>query len=122
MAQTKKKRKTKHRGNAAGMVETRGRTSRPPSPEEKKRQERTQNRTERMNRPPSWKRAGTTSGIMAVFILIFLILTQKPKHGTVIPEAVIVAVLAFAVYTPASYYLDKYMYNRRQKQLAKPRR
>jgi hypothetical protein len=28
MAQTKKKRSTKHRGNAAGIVETRGRTGR----------------------------------------------------------------------------------------------
>ena len=29
MAQTKRKRKTKHRGNAAGMVEVRGRTGKP---------------------------------------------------------------------------------------------
>ena len=29
MAQTKKKRNSKHRGNAAGIVETRGRTGRP---------------------------------------------------------------------------------------------
>ena len=28
MAQTKRKRRTKHRGNAAGVVEARGRTSR----------------------------------------------------------------------------------------------
>ena len=33
MAQTKRKRRTKHRGNAAGQVETRGRTGRPPSPD-----------------------------------------------------------------------------------------
>ena len=38
MAQTKRKRRnTKHRGNAAGIVEQRGRTSRPPSPEERKK-------------------------------------------------------------------------------------
>ena len=30
MAQTKRKRRTKHRGNAAGMVEARGRTGRKP--------------------------------------------------------------------------------------------
>ena len=29
MAQTKRKRRSKHRGNAAGMVEVRGRTGRP---------------------------------------------------------------------------------------------
>ena len=35
MAQTKRKRRTKHRGNAAGMVETRGRTGRKPGPAER---------------------------------------------------------------------------------------
>ena len=36
MAQTKRKRRTKHRGNAAGMVEARGRTGRRLSPEEQR--------------------------------------------------------------------------------------
>ena len=40
MAQTKRKRRTKHRGNAAGTIEARGRTGRPPTPEERKKQER----------------------------------------------------------------------------------
>ena len=35
MAQTRRKRQTKHRGNAAGMVESRGRTGRKPTPAEK---------------------------------------------------------------------------------------
>ena len=39
MAQTKKKRRTKHRGNAAGVVEARGRTGRKPTAEERKRRE-----------------------------------------------------------------------------------
>ena len=39
MAQTK--RKTKHRGNAAGVVESRGRTGRKPTAEEKKRNRKT---------------------------------------------------------------------------------
>src|SRR6266516_1140874 len=36
MAQTKRKRRTKHRGNAAGAIESRGRTGRKPTPEERK--------------------------------------------------------------------------------------
>jgi len=36
MASTKKKRRTKHRGNAAGIVESRGRTGRKPADNEKK--------------------------------------------------------------------------------------
>ena len=35
MAQTKRKRQTKHRGNAAGVVEARGRTGRKPTAAEK---------------------------------------------------------------------------------------
>ena len=35
MAQTKRKRQTKHRGNAAGVVESRGRTGRKPTADEK---------------------------------------------------------------------------------------
>jgi hypothetical protein len=31
MAQTKRKRRTKHRGNAAGTIESRGRTGRKPT-------------------------------------------------------------------------------------------
>ena len=36
MAQTKRKRRTKHRGNAAGSIEARGRTGRKPTAEEQK--------------------------------------------------------------------------------------
>ena len=36
MAQTRKRRQTKHRGNAAGMVEARGRTGRKPTDAERK--------------------------------------------------------------------------------------
>ena len=40
MAQTKRKRRSKHRGTAAGTIEARGRTGRPPSAEERKKQPR----------------------------------------------------------------------------------
>jgi len=41
MAQTKRKRQTKHRGNAAGVVESRGRTGRKPTKAEKEGKPRT---------------------------------------------------------------------------------
>ena len=40
MAQTKRKRRTKHRGTAAGTIEARGRTGRPPTADERKKQSR----------------------------------------------------------------------------------
>ena len=56
MAQTKKKRRSKHRGNAAGVIEARGRTGRPPSAEERKLSDKeaaAKRRRERMMREPT---------------------------------------------------------------------
>ena len=47
MAQTKRKRQTKHRGTAAGQVTNRGRTGKPPSAEERKKQRRDEARASR---------------------------------------------------------------------------
>ena len=57
MAQTKRKRRTKHRGNAAGTIEVRGRTGRPPTPEERKKQERATRAQARVPKPPTWNNA-----------------------------------------------------------------
>ena len=61
MAQTKKKRSTKHRGNAAGVVETRGRTGRKPTDAEKKPAATGGKRQDRFDRPPSWREAGSAT-------------------------------------------------------------
>ena len=53
MAQTKRKRRTKHRGNAAGSIEARGRTGRKPTPEEMKKDARAR----RQAKPPTWNGA-----------------------------------------------------------------
>ena len=58
MAQTKRKRRTKHRGNAAGAIEARGRTGRAPTPEERKKATgRQQGGRQRVMKPPSWQGA-----------------------------------------------------------------
>ncbi|WP_249009860.1 hypothetical protein [Conexibacter sp. DBS9H8] len=115
MAQTKKKRQTKHRGNAAGMIEARGRTTRPLPADVRKRQAKAEAREQRLSRPPSWKVALRNSAIMAAFIFIFLLLTNHPKHGSAVPAALVVAILAFAIYVPGSFYMEKFMWKRRLK-------
>jgi hypothetical protein len=113
MAQTKRKRRTKHRGTAAGTIETRGRTGRPPTPEERKRQQkvtREQARQARVNRPPTWSGAAKRAGLASAFMFIFLIIFSKGK----IVAAVLFAVLSLLIYVPAGYYLDLFMYRRRQ--------
>ena len=115
MAQTKRKRRSKHRGTAAGTIETRGRTGRPLSAEEKKKDERTKVREARLNTPPTWRTSTKRAGLASTLMFLFLMLTSK---GTV-PQRLILAALfaigAFALYVGIGYYLDLFLYRRRMR-------
>jgi Flp pilus assembly protein TadB len=113
MAQTKRKRRSKHRGTAAGTIETRGRTGRPPSAEERKKQSRTSARERRLNTPPTWKSSLTRASFAAVIMFVFLFITAKGKNR--VEAAVVFAVFALLLYVPAGYYLELFMYRRRQR-------
>jgi Flp pilus assembly protein TadB len=121
MAQTKRKRRTKHRGTAAGTVSARGRTGRPPTAEEKKRQQkltREEAREARLSKPPTWKSSVNRALLAAGFMFLFLLLSSK---GNVL-AAVLFAVFAFALYVPSGYYLEQYLWRRRmRKKQASPR-
>ncbi len=119
MAQTKRKRRpSKHRGNAAGMIEARGRTGRKPTVEERKVSDRelaAERRRQRMMRPPSWKTAAPRAalaaiafGLMAVFLL-----------NQSIAQAVVLTFFVFLFYVPLGYYTDMLLYKRRMRQEAK---
>lgn len=111
MAQTKRKRRSKHRGNAAGGVEVRGRTSRPPSPDERKKQKREQARQARLNQPPTWKGSFNRALLASGFMFILLLVTSKGQ----IASAVLFAVVAMALYVPSGYYLESWLYQRRMR-------
>jgi len=113
MAQTKRKRRTKHRGTAAGSIETRGRTGRPPTAEERKKQTRMEARERRLNTPPTWKSAFTRAGIAAALMFTFVLLTSKGGNRAL--TALVFAVLALVLYVPAGYYLELTLYRRRQR-------
>lgn len=115
MAQTK--RKTKHRGNAAGMVEARGRTGRRPTAEEKAGPIRGGSKRaaavkpNRLDQPPTWKSAVLRSMAAAVVMLLLaIVLTKKPN------EAVAIFPVVLVLYIPISYYTDLWLYKRRQRQ------
>jgi Flp pilus assembly protein TadB len=112
MAQTKRKRRSKHRGTAAGTIESRGRTSRPPSADERKKQQRAQAREARLNRPPTLKSSAVRAGLASAVMFVFLALTAK-KNG--LELAVGFAVFAFVLYTPGGYYMELFMYRRRMR-------
>jgi hypothetical protein len=116
MAQTKRKRRTKHRGNAVGMVEVRGRTGRKPTAAEKGSKGGTgkldaaERRALRLDTPPTWKGAAQRAGIAAAIFVLILLLVLKEKPAAVISFGV----LMLALYVPMSYYMDLFIYRRRQ--------
>ena len=118
VAQTKRKRQTKHRGNAAGVVESRGRTGRKPTTAEKtgKGMSATGKKEQtlaRQDRPPTWLGAFYRSMIAAVLmLLVSLFLLKKPG------EAIALFPIVLLAYVPISYYTDTWMFKRRQRRKA----
>ena len=116
MAQTKRKRRTKHRGNAAGAIEARGRTSRNQklSPAEQKKADRAAAREARMNKPPTWNSALFKAALMAALLFVF---TQIGLFGgeTTISQSLFLSLFALILYTPLAYATDKFVYARAQK-------
>jgi hypothetical protein len=113
MAQTRRKRRTKHRGTAAGTVERRGRTSRPLSDKDRKQQSRAEAREKRLNTPPTWKSSLMRASFAAVILFFLLLLTNK-NHDRFL-TAILFTVIALAVYVPAGYYIELVIYRRRQR-------
>ncbi|HXB63993.1 MAG TPA: hypothetical protein VNV42_03845 [Solirubrobacteraceae bacterium] len=118
MASTK--RKTKHRGNPLGMVESRGRTGRPPTAAERsgaaaarEKAKAREQRLQRQDRPPTWRGAITRAMIAAVGMLLIGIVFLKNGN-----EAIALFPIVLLLYIPISYYTDVWMYRRRQRRKA----
>ena len=120
MAQTRRRRQTKHRGNAAGVVESRGRTGRKPTAAEKSGKTGEAARAkkkslDRRDRPPTW-RGAFWRGLAAAMVLVLLAgLLLHASPG----QSVAYFVFALLAYTPMSYYTDQWVYRRRQRSKTK---
>ena len=118
MAQTRKRRRSKHRGNAAGVVEARGRTGRKVRPDERRPDPRTQareRRLSRLDRPPTWRSAMNRAAIGAVILFALGILL----FDQTVAEAAVLMPFLFAFYVPLGYYTDLWLFRRRQRGRAK---
>jgi hypothetical protein len=118
VAQTRKKRQTKHRGNAAGIVESRGRTGRKPTDVEKaptsKMEQRRRAAEDRRNKVPTWRGAANRAAIAALLFIVSVVVLFDQDIAT----AVSVGVLAFLFYVPLGYYVDLAIYKRNQRKKA----
>ncbi|HEY2142487.1 MAG TPA: hypothetical protein VGG98_10565 [Solirubrobacteraceae bacterium] len=119
MAQTKRKRQTKHRGNAAGVVESRGRTGRKPTAAEKRgpapgeAARVREKQIARQDRKPTWRGAFYRSmAAAALMLLVSLFLIKKPAQAIALFPVVLLG------YVPISYYSDMWLYNRRMRRKA----
>jgi hypothetical protein len=115
MAQTRRKRQTKHRGNAAGVVESRGRTGRKPTAAEKSgdpaaRAREKDKLLDKRDRPPTWSGAFMKAMFATIILLFVVILVLHQSNGAI---GLFPVVIGF--YTIVSYYTDRWMYERRQR-------
>jgi hypothetical protein len=114
MAQTKRKRTRKHRGTPAGTIERAGRTGRPQTREDAKKIARDR-RTDRLNRPPSWKSAINRAAIAAaVFGVLVVVL-----FGREVAQGAVLAAVMFFLYIPLGYATDTMIYRFRQRRQAR---
>lgn len=118
MAQTRRKRQTKHRGNAAGVIESRGRTGRKPTAGEKSGDPRQlarerEAKLDRRDRPPTWGSAFIKGMLASILLIVVFVLLLHQSSGVI--ELFPVVLVA---YTLISYYSDKWVYARRQRKKA----
>jgi hypothetical protein len=111
MAQTKKKRRRKHRGTQGGRIDNKAR-GRPRSREEAKARARAgRKRTPRVDSPPSWRSAITRGVIAAAVFTLFLLLL----FGRSVTSALGLGAFMLVFYIPAGYYIDTMMWRRRER-------
>jgi Flp pilus assembly protein TadB len=112
MAQTKRKRKQKHRGTQAGTIEARGRTGRPPPTQAEGRKVARDRRVNRLDRPPTWRGALNRAAISAALFAVAVVVI----FGRSIASALILGAVMVVLYLPMSYYTDRFLYKRRLRQ------
>jgi hypothetical protein len=112
MAQTKKKRRRKHRGTQGGRIDTRPARGRPRSRAEAQSRARSRGGKkkkpgDRTPQPPSWSSALKKGGVAAVlFAGILAFMGQNPI------ATLLIAVLMLGFYVPMAFLLDRFFHQR----------
>ena len=118
MAQTKRKRRTKHRGNAAGTIEARGRTGRKPTAAEQRKGGKSA-REDRRFAEPTWGGAAMRAGFASVMLFVLFQLGIAGDEQT-IATSLALCVAAFVIYVPLGYKVDRFFWERRMRKAGQP--
>jgi hypothetical protein len=112
VAQTKRKRRTKHRGTAGGTVTARGRTGRKPTETEGKGSRRggAARRPPRYQTPPTWK-GSLSRGALVTAVFFVLVVVVLNRHGKITASLVLVP-FVLVLYTVMGYYTDLMLHRR----------
>jgi len=112
VAQTKKKRRRKHRGTQGGRIDDK-RRSRPRNRQEAKAQARSRRSTgaSGADSPPTW-RSSVIRGLVAavIFAILLLVLFKRPLGA-----ALALGAFMLVFYIPAGYYIDMMMWRKRER-------
>jgi hypothetical protein len=118
MAKTKGKRRRKHRGTQAGTIvpaESRTRGSKGgggrPRDRDAAREEARRRRSERLDKPPTWRGAINRAAIAAVLVAVLAVLAL----GNTPVQALILAAVMLVIYIPLGYGFDTLVYRLRQR-------
>jgi hypothetical protein len=113
VAQTRKKRRRKHRGTQGGRVDPNRRPGRPRSREEAKARARAGRKRSapRTDSPPTWRSSAIRgAGAAAIFTVLLLVLFKRP-----IGASLALGALMLVFYIPAGYWIDTTMWRRRER-------
>lgn len=120
MAQTKRKRRRKHRGTQGGRIDSRPVRGRARSRAEAQSRARSGTKKKkggpRVPEPPTWSGALKKGGIAAVLFVALLFL-----FGQSALTAVFVGILMLGFYVPMSYLVDRFIHQRHLRKVAKKR-
>jgi hypothetical protein len=120
MAQTKKKRRRKHRGTQGGRIDTRPARGRARSRAEAQSRARQRGKKkkpgERVPKPPSWSSALKKGAVAAVlFVGLLSLFGQNPL------ASLLVGIVMLGFYVPMAYLLDRFFWQRHQRKEAQKR-
>jgi uncharacterized membrane protein len=115
MAQTRKRRRRKHRGTQGGSIDRRAR-GRPRSRDEARSRARSRS-SKRQDRRPTWGSA-FNRGLLAAGIFFLLMMLV---FGESVIRSLALAAFMLVFYVPFGYYFDVFFYRRRQRQRQRQR-